>query len=205
MSWKSSDKKFSMLKVFFSSECPMIQKPPSYPRCLCLKHQCCFHTHGRAFKMSSREPSQTWNAFRLSPLRLKPGLLPFASNVFRFSHIKWEKLWTQEWCEGSKCDAIKSTEELLIKYDLIEMFYEHHFLFDPQHILLNPHSHKLIKVMTLTVISIDLPLWRCCVWQWDDLTKSNGKLLFFFFFLSLWWWCDGVMCPSIKCDTFVDC
>lgn len=168
----------------------MIQKFPSYPRCLCLKRQC-FPTHGRSFKCP-REPSQTWNAFHLSPLRLKSGWLPFASNVFRFSHIKWEKLWTEERCEGSKCDAIKSTEELLIKYDLIEMFYEHHFLFDPQHILLNPQRHKLIKVMALKVISIDLPLWRCCVWRWDDLTKSNGKLLFllFPFTLMMMRWCN---------------
>lgn len=83
---------------------------------------------------------------------------------------------------------------MLIKYDLIEMFYEHHFLFDPA-IPRNPHSHKLIKVMTLKVISIDLSLMMLC----------EGNLMENYFFLFLHFDDDGVMCKSIKCDTFVDC
>lgn len=51
-------------------------------------------------------------------------------------------------------------------------------------ILLNPHSHKLIKVTTLKVISIDLSLMMPCL----GMAKNLMENYFPFFFLLWWWW-----------------
>lgn len=79
------------------------------------------------------------------------------------------------------------TRKMLIKYDLIwDDFYDASCvclctsLPDPSesYILLNPQSHKLIKVMTLKVISIDLPLMMLYGKETSGNGWKNGKTTF---------------------------
>lgn len=76
--------------------------------------------------------------------------------------IAWEVLtWAGVWERWNKCVYHKASRGNADKRRFNrDVRNEHHFLFDPRnsYILLNPHRNKLIKVMTLKVISIDLPL-----------------------------------------------